>query len=383
MDPYHNTRSHLNNRRNNVGTNNNIGTQNVSGHDNLPENPAGHAPDSGNPATDKETQPQHSDGFSMIAPNESRRSKLTMMAQKEEQDLQRWREAHRPPTVHLNPEKLGGNVSLLEARERQLTELRHSKLQKKLKKEEMDRKRRQEEEEELQKMKDKQREKAERLEERRRREEQRRREQLTQDHLRTTETFLQRFEPAGPAPVASGSATHTSSWHPVHQYRDRQREEENSALQLMKEEQRRKSEALEKKQREKEEERKRDAQLDHRRVNSAFLDKLERQGTSSGREAEREGGWEAELPSFAFEDFRQQLSQSPEPQDPLTHLKPGLEHSSSGWAEEADPDPDSEWAVMKLENRFPYCSRAFLQDILTQCSGDYQQAYTLLSDTLS
>ncbi|XP_035629788.1 uncharacterized protein LOC118386276 isoform X2 [Oncorhynchus keta] len=35
------------------------------------------------------TQPRHSDGFTMISPIESRRSKLHMMVQKEEENIQR------------------------------------------------------------------------------------------------------------------------------------------------------------------------------------------------------------------------------------------------------------------------------------------------------
>ncbi|XP_029935956.1 epithelial-stromal interaction protein 1 [Myripristis murdjan] len=358
MDQYNNqrdTRRQLN--YNNNTAKNNTGTLGQPGDVNPPENPDGNAPGSRDPgATPRESRPQHSDGFTMITPNESRRNKLKTMAQKEEEDLQRWREANKPPSVHLPPEKLGGSVSLAEARERQLIDLRQSKLQKKLKKEELDRRKRQEEEEELQKKKAIQREKAERLEERRRREEQQRREQFRQDHLRTTESFLQSLEPTrGPAAVASSSATHTSSW----------------------------DDALEEKQMVKKEDRIREVQLDHRRVNSAFLDKLEGQSTTIKREEDGEESGEAQRhPSSAFEDFRHQLSQSGGPQDPLTHLKPDPDQSSSGWAEEADPEADFEWAVMKLESKFPYCSRAFLQDILAQCSEDYQQAYTLLSDSL-
>ncbi|KAK6315223.1 hypothetical protein J4Q44_G00147520 [Coregonus suidteri] len=82
-----------------------------------------------------------------------------MMVQKEEEDLQRWKEVNRPGPVQIAPEKLGGAVSLAEARERQLMELRQAKLQKQLRKEEMDRQRRQAEENEYERMKAKQREK--------------------------------------------------------------------------------------------------------------------------------------------------------------------------------------------------------------------------------
>ncbi|KAM4608289.1 epithelial-stromal interaction protein 1 isoform 2-T2 [Polymixia lowei] len=369
MKPHHNykdRRNHLNDRRNPTDPRNS--SSNMSENDELPEN----APDSANAVTTpqqtvSQQQPEsssgnrHSEGFTMIPPNESRRSKLKMMAQKEEDDLQRWKESHRATSVHMTPEKLGGgDVLLADAREKQFRDLRQSKLQKQLKKEEQDRRKRQEEEEELQNMKAKQREKAERLEEKRRQEEQGRREQLRQDHLRTTESFLQRFEQSGPSPLSSSSATHTSSWR-VQQYNERQREEDNSALQLMKQEQRSKSEALE----EKEEERRSKEQMNHRRVNAAFLDKLEVQGAA----AEREGGGEVKHRPLAFDDF-----------DPPTHLTPNPGHSSSDWAEEAEPEPDFEWNVMKLESIFPSCKRVFLEDILTQCNNDYEQAYMLLSE---
>lgn len=91
---------------------------------------------------------------------------VAAVAQKEEEALQRWKEENRPPPVHLNPERLGkptrlyyrkyptqitnnlcdviltllctcficqgGNETLTAAREKQLTELRFSKLQKKV-----------------------------------------------------------------------------------------------------------------------------------------------------------------------------------------------------------------------------------------------------------
>ncbi|XP_070694247.1 epithelial-stromal interaction protein 1 [Pempheris klunzingeri] len=312
-----------------------------------PANPDGGAPDRGDQAADR--RPCYSDGFTMMPPNETQRSKLKMMAQKEEEDLQRWREANRVSSLHLNPEKLGGNVTLADAREQQFADLRCSKLQKKLRKEELDKRRRREEEEELQKMKAKQREKAERLEESRRQQEQRRGEQLMQDHLRAKESFLQRFERRAPGPLASSSATHTSS----------------------------RNEAVESKQLKSE----REVQQEHRRVNSAFLDKLE--GRGSEGETRGEGIREAERPSLAREDFRHQPSGPPRQQLPLAHLNPDPERSCFDWTEEADPEADYDWALMKLMNNFPDCCKVFLEDILSQCDGDYEQAYKLLVCTFS
>ncbi|XP_070770740.1 epithelial-stromal interaction protein 1 [Enoplosus armatus] len=335
MDPHQN---HLNPGRNISG---------ASGNEQTPGNPASDAPDSRSPhATDR--RPQHSGGFTVIPPNESRRNMMRMTAQKEEEALQQWKEANRAPAVHLNPERLGGNGTLAEAREKQFTDLRCSKLQKQLRKEELDKRRRQEEEEELRKKKAVQREKAELQEERRRQEDRRRSQQLKQDHTRTTETFLQRFERTAPGPPASSSATHTSS----------------------------RSEAGEVKQKSV-----RDVQLEHRRVNSAFLDRLE--GRESEKEAKGGGVREAERPSLVSEDFRRQPSNTPGQQLPLAHLNPDPEQSCCDWTEEADPEPDYDWALMKLITVFPDCSRVFLEDILDQCDGDYERAYTLLMCTLS
>lgn len=331
------SRDHLNTRGNSSYLKDS--TSGVSEDDHTPEIPDRDGPGSGNP---QETgrQPQYLGGFTLIPPNESRRNKIKMMAQKEEEDLQRWKETNRAPPVHLNPEKLGGNVTLAGAREKQLKDLRCSKLQKKLRKEELDKRKRQEEEEELQKMKAIQREKAERLEERKRQGEQRRREQLRPDHSRKAEHFLQRFERGAPGPPASSSVTHTSL----------------------------RSEVMESKQRAKESKSVREIQLEHKRVNSAFLDKLE--GRDSEKETNGEGFREAEYPFLVSEDFGHQPSNT-------------SGQSCSDWTEEADLEPDYDWALMKLINSFPDCCRVFLEDILNQCNGDYEQASTLLISTLS
>uniref|UniRef100_UPI0037E8C9A4 epithelial-stromal interaction protein 1 isoform X2 n=1 Tax=Semicossyphus pulcher TaxID=241346 RepID=UPI0037E8C9A4 len=302
MDPYNNNNNQRDNRKKLLNSRNTYQQDNTAGvpgnDEETPVNPDRDAPDSGNPQpTDR--QPQYSGGFTVIPPNQSRRSKLTTMAQKEEEDLQRWKEANRPPAVHLNPEKLGGGGTLAEARQKQLVGSRSAKLEKKLKKDESDRRRRQEEEEENQKMKAVQREKAERLEERKRQDEQRRRELHMQDHLRATDSFLQRFERTAPGPPASSSATHTSS----------------------------RSEAEERSQRQKSLKSEREVQLEHRRVNSAFLDRLEGQGRGS---KEWEAAQEEECPYFTSEE-----SDSDVRQQPVAHLDPYPDPSCSGRTQEA------------------------------------------------
>ncbi|XP_046903474.1 epithelial-stromal interaction protein 1 isoform X2 [Hypomesus transpacificus] len=313
--------------------------------------------------------PTHTERFTVVPPNPSRHSKLKMMAQKEEEELQRYKEANRPGPIHLNPERLGGAVSLVEARERQRVELRQSKLQKKLKMEEMERKRRQEEEEEIQRMKAKQREKADKLEEKKVQEEQLRREQQREIHYRTTDQFLQRFERTDTLPVASSSAAHTSSWVRAQDYREDRRAVENAALQLKNEEQRKKSEALEERQRQEEKERRTNVQQEHRQVNAAFLDRLQGQRLERQREMER--------PPMAEEVYsRDWEAQAREPQDPPTPPEADLAQGPAVWAEEADADYD--WVVMKLQARFLDVDKGFLKDIVIQCSGDYLQACQLL-----
>ncbi|KAG7463305.1 hypothetical protein JOB18_039369 [Solea senegalensis] len=115
---------------------------------------------SGQTASDPR-QPRYSDGFTVIPPKESQRRELVATLQKDEEKLQRWTEDNRVTHVHMEPETLGGHMTQAEVRQKQQTNQRSSKLQKKLKQEEQERMRRQEEEKLLQKMKDEQRSKSE------------------------------------------------------------------------------------------------------------------------------------------------------------------------------------------------------------------------------
>ncbi|XP_030642983.1 epithelial-stromal interaction protein 1 [Chanos chanos] len=321
--------------------------------ENLPEKHYSHPPrDSGG-------QSKYMDGYTMIPPNESRRSQLQRMAQQEEQMLERLRQERRPGPIRETPERLGGGISLAEVRQRQQLNLRQSKLQKKLKKEEMDRCRRQAEEEELQRMKDIQREKAIKLEMKTKQVEQQRRELYQHDHQTRTEEFLRSIERSSSVPVSASSSAPTSSWARSHEYREARRAEENAILQQGKEEQRKKSDLLEEKQRQREEERKRQLEMERRRVNSAFLDRLEAAG--SGRVQEPL--------ACSLED-----SQSREPQDPGSSSEPNPTQVHTDTAEETD----SEWVIMKLLSNFPSYDRDLLEDIVIQCNGNYQQAYELL-----
>ncbi|XP_072253446.1 uncharacterized protein epsti1 isoform X2 [Leuresthes tenuis] len=293
-------------------------------------------------------EPQYFGGFTMIPPNESRRSEMKSAAQKEEQDFQKWKEAQRPSSVHLTPEKLGGHVTLTEARQKQATDARCSKLQKKLRKEESDKKKKQEEEEELQLMKAKQREKAERLQEKKRQDEQRSWKQHHEAHARSTESFLQRIEKR--AAGHSSSAAHTSS-----KSVDMENETRGKQLKSF-----------------------REVEQEHKRVNMAFLDNLQGQSGGTEKETKKESIHEQEHPYLDPDDFRQQTTIQ---QLSLTHLESEREESFSCLTKETEPDQD--WALMKLMTIFPDCAKCFLEDILNQCNGNYEQAHSLLLCTLS
>uniref|UniRef100_A0A3B3YJ02 CUE domain-containing protein n=1 Tax=Poecilia mexicana TaxID=48701 RepID=A0A3B3YJ02_9TELE len=271
------------------------------------------------PAEDR--QPQYSGAFTVIPPNQTRRSKNKEMAQREMEELQRYREAHRPGPLHLAPERLGGgDVTIAEARQRQFTNQRGSSLQKK----------------------------AERLELKRRQEDQRRRELFHSDQTRKNDSFLQNLQRAA---APSGGAAHTSTTNKVS-------DQETEKLTRSTEE----------------------LQLEHRRVNQAFLDKLECNARGTEVEASSCSSREEERPRLTPDDHRRHAAAG---RVALTHPEPGPERRCSDWTEETDPQADRDWNLMKLVNIFPDCSRDFVQDILTQCNGDYEQACALLVSTLT
>ncbi|KAF3843644.1 hypothetical protein F7725_002493 [Dissostichus mawsoni] len=253
MDPYQNQRDYGDQQNPGRTT---PGTPGTSGGDQTPVDPGREDPEARNtPANNRE--PQHSVGFMMIPPNESRRSKTQMMAQKELEELQKWKEENKPKPVQPFSEKLGGNATLSAVREKQHLELHHAKLQKK------------------------------------------------------------RFDRPVPSSLVSGGATHTPS----------QSEAASGSV--------------------------RNVQLDHRRVNTAFLDTLEGRG--------KETKEETKSPFTASEDFNYP-----------SHLNPEPEHSYLEWSDEAEPD------LKRLIESFPGYSSGFLEDILVQCNRDCEQAYALL-----
>ncbi|TSL16021.1 Epithelial-stromal interaction protein 1 [Bagarius yarrelli] len=308
-----------------------------------------------NYSTNQNTQPQdsgnptHSDGFTMIPPNVSKRDKLLNMSQKELDDLQRLKEELRAGPIQLAPERLGGTVALSEARERQQTAGHQSKLQKKLKREEMNRRRKQAEEEENQRMKAIQREK-----EKRSASSKARAVQLSSYGSQQLQTY-----------VILGKTKAKECSTLGHEYREGRKAQEQVILQQKKDEQRKKSQILEEKHQQEEEDRKSQMEKERLRVNSAFLDSLEAKG--SGRASEL-------LPCTPElgNVYRMREPQDPAP-SPVSF--PSQLHTDS--AEEEDAD--REWVVMKLQSMFSYYEQENLEDIVSQCNGNFQRAYDLLN----
>ncbi|XP_059540692.1 epithelial-stromal interaction protein 1 isoform X1 [Myotis daubentonii] len=241
--------------------------------------------------------------YTLIAPNENRRKQLQRIAEKELENLEKWKEQHRAKPVNLVPRRLGGSQSEAEVRQKQQLQLMQSKYQQKLKREESIRIKKEAEEAEIQKMKAIQREKSKKLEENKRLQENLRREAFREDQQYKTAEFLSRLETELPNRSTYPTACHNlqssawklpvlprdHSWARRQAYKDSLKEEENRKLQRMKEEQHQKSELLEFKRQQQEEERIRTQQDEHRRVNNAFLDRL--QGRSQPGGLEHFGGY--------------------------------------------------------------------------------------------
>ncbi|KAG7471690.1 hypothetical protein JOB18_001577, partial [Solea senegalensis] len=79
----------------------------------------------------------------------------------------------------------------------------------------------------------------------------------------------------------------------------------------------------------------REVQLDQKRVNSAFLDRIEGRGGGVQKNHTQEQETELYL--------------------------------------------DYDFVLRRLMSDFPQCNRKFLEDIINQCHGDYEQIHSLLS----
>ncbi|KAM9610276.1 epithelial-stromal interaction protein 1 isoform 1-T1 [Trichechus inunguis] len=241
--------------------------------------------------------------YTLITPNENRRSQIRRIAEKELEDLEKWKEQNRAKPVNLVPRQLGGSQSEAEVRQKQQLQLMQSKYQQKLKREESVRIKKEAEEAAIRKMKAIQREKSNKLEEKKRLQENLRRDAFREHQQYKTAEFLSRLDKDLPnrstCQVALRDPQYStwklpvlpqdSSWARSRSYKDSLKEEENRKLQKMKDEQHRKSELLELKRQQEEEERTKTRQTEHRRVNNAFLDRL--QGKSQPGGLEESGGY--------------------------------------------------------------------------------------------
>ncbi|NWH22780.1 ESIP1 protein, partial [Grus americana] len=116
------------------------------------------------------------------------------VAKKELDDLERWKEEHRPGPIKLAPQRLGGKESEAQARQKQQMMLIQSKYQQKHKREEYVNAKKAAEEAKILKQKAIQREKAERLEVKKRKEEMQRKEMFLEDQYYKTNELLNRLD---------------------------------------------------------------------------------------------------------------------------------------------------------------------------------------------
>lgn len=223
---------------------------------------------------------------------------MQRIAEQELENLEKWKEQHRAKLVSLVPKRLGGSQSEAEVRQKQQLQLMQSKYQQKLKREQSMRLKKEAEEAEIQKMKAIQREKSNKLEEKKRLQETLRREAFFEHRSYKTAEFLSRLDAEFPnkntcqntfrdpqssawkLPVLSGD----QSWSKSRAYKEFVKAKENQTLQKMKEEQQQKTELLEFKRQQQEEERIRTHQSEQRRVNNAFLDRLQGRSQPGGLE---------------------------------------------------------------------------------------------------
>ncbi|XP_026708955.1 epithelial-stromal interaction protein 1 [Athene cunicularia] len=223
-------------------------------------------------------QEQYVGPYVLITPNETRRKQVKQIAKKELDDLEQWKKEHRPGPIKLVPQRLGGEESEAQARQKHQMMFMQSKYQQKLKREEYIKAKKAAEEAEILKKKEIQREKAERLEVKKRQQEMQRRQMFLEDHYYKTNELLNRFDLGLPksdsCQIANGGPESTA-WTRSHTYKQALREDENRRLEEMKQDQRRKAELMEFKQKKEEEARTRAHQIEQRRVNNAFLDRLQ------------------------------------------------------------------------------------------------------------
>lgn len=232
----------------------------------------------GQASAQQQQQDRYVGPYVLVTPNETRRKQLRQIAKKELDDLEQWKKEHKPGPITLVPQRLGGNESEAQVRQNQQMILMQSKYQKKQKREEYVKAKKAAEEAEILKKKAIQREKAERLEVKKRQEEMQRREMLLEDQKYKTNELLNRLDmglPKSDSCQIANRGPESTAWKRSHAYKQALREDENRQLEEMKQEQQRKAELLEFKQKQEEETRTRALKNEQRRVNNAFLDRLQ------------------------------------------------------------------------------------------------------------
>ncbi|KAM4906201.1 epithelial-stromal interaction protein 1 [Sylvia borin] len=226
----------------------------------------------------QQQQEQRVGPYVLVTPNETRRKKLQQIAKKELNDLEQWKKEHKPGPITLVPQRLGGNESEAQVRQNQQMILMQSKYQKKHKREEYVKAKKAAEEAEILKKKAIQREKAERLEVKKRQEEMQRRKMLLEDQKYKTNELLNRLDvglPKSDSCQIANPGLGSTAWERSRAYKQALREDENRRLEEMKQEQQRKAELMELKQKQEDETRTRALKNEQRRVNNAFLDRLQ------------------------------------------------------------------------------------------------------------
>uniref|UniRef100_A0A8C0IBP8 Epithelial stromal interaction 1 n=1 Tax=Bubo bubo TaxID=30461 RepID=A0A8C0IBP8_BUBBB len=217
---------------------------------------------SGQASVQQQQQEQYVGPYVLITPNETRRNQLKQIAKKELDDLEQWKEEHRPGPIKLAPQRLGGKESEAQARQKQQMMFMQSKYQQKHKREEYIKAKKAAEEAEILKKKAIQREKV----------------NMVTAELDKTNELLNRLDLGLPksdsCQIANGGPESTA-WTRSHTYKQALREDENRRLEEMKQDQWRKAELMEFKQNQEEEARTRAHQNEQRRVNNAFLDRLQ------------------------------------------------------------------------------------------------------------
>ncbi|XP_060050754.1 epithelial-stromal interaction protein 1 isoform X4 [Erinaceus europaeus] len=210
--------------------------------------------------TSRGSQEQRLTGaYTLITPNENRRSRIQRIAEQELESLEKWKEQHRAKPVSLVPRRLGGSQSEAEVRQKQQLQLIQSKYQQKLKREQSMRIKKEAEEAAIQKMKAIQREKSNKMEEKQRLQEQLRREAFCEHRQYKTAEFLSRLDAELPNKNTCQNKLQnqqSSTWGELLEFKRQQQEEERIRFH----------------------------QSEQRRVNNAFLDQLQGRSQPGGLE---------------------------------------------------------------------------------------------------